>query len=41
MLGPLELTPTKSKKAPQTSGPWLRRKGWVRSGERGQGKGLS
>lgn len=40
MLGPLKLTPTQSKKTPQTPGPWLRRKGQVRSRERDQGKGL-
>lgn len=39
MLGSLKLT-SKSKKISQTPGPWLRRKGRVRSRERGQGKGL-
>lgn len=30
---PPQLTPTESKRAPPTVGPWLRRKGWVRHRE--------
>lgn len=41
MLRPPQIDPpTKSKKTLQTPGPWLRRKGWVRSRERDRGKGL-